>query len=127
MPLFVPPPGEGDPSKPMVDWINNAPPADLAAELMGLFGSGGPAREVVFWTDFSNWMFRQYPPRKGVLVMGPPVDRSIREAVQLLEHSELVVRYGSEHEAWRVTRLGLATLATGKEAVRQRIKDRTGM
>ena len=127
MPLFVPAPGEGDPSKPMIDWINSAPPADLAAEIMGVYGPGGPGHEILGWTYFSDWMFRQYPPRKGIVVMGPPVQRPIREAIQLLEHSELVLRFGSESESWQVTRLGLATLARGKDAVRQRIKDRTGM
>ena len=34
--------------------------------------------------------------------------------------------YTPEEPTWTATRLGLATLASGKAAVRQRIKDRTG-
>jgi hypothetical protein len=53
------------------------------------------------------------------------------EAVQLLEHAELLyVRSISDVAgacSWCATRLGLATLAEGKAAVRQRIKDRTGL
>ncbi len=57
----------------------------------------------------------------------------IREAMQLLEHAELVYvrrmpdfQDGSEVR-WSVTRLGLAALASGKDAVRQRVRDRTGL
>ncbi len=47
--------------------------------------------------------------------------------MQLLEHAELVyVSRMSESFQWKATRLGLATLANGKAAVTQRIKDRTG-
>gem|GEM_PF-5061096 len=54
----------------------------------------------------------------------------ILEAVQLLEHAELILiaditDYGDRY--WSATRFGLATLAEGKDAVRQRIKDRTGL
>lgn len=54
----------------------------------------------------------------------------ILEALQMLEHSELVyVRDISDlgSRRWQATRLGLATLASGKDAVRHRIKDRTGL
>jgi hypothetical protein len=59
-----------------------------------------------------------------------PLHGPMREALQLLEHAELI--YISEMESvpsarWRATRLGLAVLASGKTAVRQRIKDRTGL
>jgi hypothetical protein len=55
------------------------------------------------------------------------------EAVQLLEHAELVYLYlmreftTGGNGGWSATQLGLATLAKGKDAVRQRIKDRTGL
>jgi hypothetical protein len=57
----------------------------------------------------------------------------IREATQLLEHAELVyvrqvVEFQDGSEVyWSATQLGLATLGNGKAAVRQRIKDRTGL
>jgi hypothetical protein len=59
----------------------------------------------------------------------------LSEAMQLLEHAELVyVHLMNEgkiltegNAGWTVTRLGWALLANGKAAVRQRIKDRTGL
>jgi hypothetical protein len=55
----------------------------------------------------------------------------ILEAMQLLEHAELVCvawwGEGSPQPEWRATRSGFASLASGKTAVRPRIKDRTGL
>jgi hypothetical protein len=55
------------------------------------------------------------------------------EALQLLEHFELVLTapidvtgYAHKHR-WRATRLGSETMDGGKDVVRQRIKDRTGL
>lgn len=56
--------------------------------------------------------------------------RPISEALQLLDHAELVYHCHYLHpddHGWSPTRLGLATLANGKAAVRQRIADRTGL
>jgi hypothetical protein len=39
----------------------------------------------------------------------------------------LVFKMASEQECWRATRLGLTPFTAGKGAVRQRIKDRTGL
>ena len=54
--------------------------------------------------------------------------------MQLLNHAELVYECHyvmqirrEETPFWGATRFGLATLANGKDAVRQRIKDRTGL
>ena len=129
MPLFGPEPGWVDPAQPMIDWINNAPPADLAAELMTFFGPDGPRPGVrVDSSQFTQWMFRDYPKQTGLVVRARPVDESIHEAIQLLEHAELVYLRGtSDWATYNPTRLGLATLANGKAAVRQRIKDRTGL
>jgi hypothetical protein len=53
----------------------------------------------------------------------------ILEAVQLLEHAELVYesRRTEQNDHWSATQFGLATLGKGKAPVRQRIKDRTGL
>ncbi len=132
MPVFGSNPGEPDPGQSMIDWIVVAPPAELAPELMEAFSPNIPRR--VPWLgsdDFEEWMFPGYPKRTGLIVKARPVTEPILEAVQLLEHSELVyVRLMSDYGAgrsWNATRLGLATLADGKAAVRQRIKDRTGL
>ncbi len=123
--------GTADPAQPMIDWINGAPPAELAAELMQAFGPD-PTRRVPWRThyDFGEWMLRGYPKRPGLIVPARPVREPLSEAVQLLEHAELIylraISTDGERE-WSATRLGLATLADGKAAVRQRIKDRTGL
>jgi hypothetical protein len=119
-----------DPAQPMIDWMNNAPPAELAAELMSAFGPDGPrGGDAVSSYDITEWMFRDYPKQTGIFVATRPVNGSISEAVQLLEHSELIYLrwFSNDYPVWSVTRFGTATLAAGKEAVRQRIKDRTGL
>ncbi|WP_139800333.1 hypothetical protein [Mycobacterium kansasii] len=126
--MIGPDSGEPDAAQPMVDWINGAPPAELAAELMAAFDpkmSGStPALAL---SEFSDWMFRGFPRRSGLIVPARPVLEPMLEAVQLLEHSELIcVRWIINNEfRWSAPRRGLATLAEGKAAVRQRIKDRT--
>jgi hypothetical protein len=114
----------------MIDWIIDAPPAELASELLSAFAPE-LARRVPWLalSDLSDWMFRGYPQRTGIVLRARPVQEPILEAIQLLEHSELLyVRWIQDNESrWGATRLGLATLASGKAAVRQRIKDRTGL
>ncbi|MDP7703870.1 MULTISPECIES: hypothetical protein [unclassified Mycobacterium] len=125
-----PNPGEPDAAQPMIDWINGAPPAELAAELMAAFGPDAPRRvPALALSDFSEWMFRGFPPLRGLIRPARPVREALLEAIQLLEHSELAyVRWILENEfQWSATRLGLATLEEGKAAVRQRIRDRTGL
>lgn len=110
----------------MIDWINGAPPAELAVELMAAFESAaGPALGL---SDLTSWIFRGFPEQRGLIVAARPVREPITEAIQLLEHSELVyIRWIQDDEIrWSATRLGMATLADGKPALRQRIKDRTG-
>lgn len=129
MPVFGSP-GEPDPAQPMIDWINGAPPAELAAELMSAFDPEASGRATpLALSDFRDWMFRGFPARSGFILPARPVQESMLEAIQLLEHSELLyARWIQDNESrWNATRLGLATLADGKAAVRQRIKDRTGL
>lgn len=42
MPFFQPSPAELAAARPMIEWINDAPPAEVASELMAAFGAGGP-------------------------------------------------------------------------------------
>ena len=134
MPLFGPSPEEDAAAQPMFDWINSLPPGDLAAELMAAFGGGGSldAATIV------NWLFdlHGYPRlRLGAGRFLPEVPGcQVLEAVQLLEHAELVYESHlvtqmrqEDLPYWKATRFGLATMASGKAAVRQRIKDRTGL
>jgi hypothetical protein len=126
-------------NQPMIDWLNRVPPAELAAELMPGFGPNGAEPYLRDSQDFTHrsleeWLFY----RHGYPYQGTPWSRfypdgrcwPILEALQLLEHAELI--YISEIQdsgdrRWRPTRLGLSALAEGKDVVRQRIKDRTGL
>jgi hypothetical protein len=123
-----------------------ASPADLATELMPAFGPDGLKRgdkprgkgHLMQWLmdqhELSLKQLRKYagkPSRQQamyVMRLDKRLDAPILEAAQLLQHAELI--YESQHTEvaayWSATRLGLATLASGKDAVRQRIKDRTG-
>jgi hypothetical protein len=98
---------------------------------MQVFGPD-PTRRVPWLTlyHFGEWMFRGYPKRQGLVLRARPVQESILEAVQLLEHAELIYVRAISTEGerdWCATRLGVATLADGTAAVRQRIRDRTGL
>lgn len=125
-------------ARAMFEWTIGAPRAELATELMGAFGPGGP-RDSPYgdYLDTENlvdWLFIAHP-RAGKSVKGQlsQLKRPIAEAVQLLEHAELVYLYlmweftTGGNAGWSATQLGLATLANGKDAVRQRITDRTGL
>ena len=107
----------------MSQWVRGVPAGDLAAQLMPAFGPGAPARSGDGTVGLPG-LFKLLGYRDNSMV-GP-----ILEAVQLLEHAELILiaditDYGDRY--WSATRFGLATLAEGKDAVRQRIKDRTGL
>jgi hypothetical protein len=125
------------------------PTADLAAELMPAFGPDGPRHgKDLCLTDLDRWVLSQMLPqyqhrlseqslkllraltRAGgtVVPLGLEELGGIGDAIQLLEHAELVY-YSIRDErpnCWNATQLGSATLARGKAAVRQHIKDRTG-
>jgi len=91
MSLFGSNPGEPDPGHSMIDWIVAAPPAELAPELMEAFSPNIPRRVPWLGTDdFEERMFPGYPKRTGMIVAARPVTEPILEAVQLLEHAELV-------------------------------------
>jgi len=98
--------------------------------VMAAFGSDGiRAGEAVGLDELSAWMLRGYPQRSGFITAARPVGGPLREAVQLLEHCELICLLWITNDApvWTVTRLGTSTLAAGKDAVRQRIRDRSGL
>jgi hypothetical protein len=140
MPLFEPSAAELAVARPLIDWLNESPPAEVATELMAAFGPGGPTNGAGLTRDkLVEWMFRAYPkpgaPGNGMFSVNTaaqyPVGRPVLEALQLLEHAELVMYdHWFDHNypqlTWLATRLGLSTLAAGKDAVRQRIADRTG-
>jgi hypothetical protein len=122
-----------------VERMTGLPAAELAAVLMPAFGTDGPKpgdtlqlrdlAQVVLHT--CEVRFSEFSSYRDML------DQPLLEAVQMLEHAELVCvqpRYSGSGSGtrflaaeWSATRFGLATLANGKDAVRQRITDRTGL
>jgi hypothetical protein len=102
-------------------------PTDLAAELMPAFGPGGPrGGKNLNILQLVSWLLRGYRGAGGGSRRQQLVT-AVREAVQVLDHAELVqVRHlGSGGSLWNATRLGAASLANGD--YRQRIKDRPGL
>jgi hypothetical protein len=109
----------------LIDWANTAPRADLAAELMAAFGGERACRIGLRCEEIEGWLLGRS------IILSPKVKGPILEALQLLEHSELIY-YRSwdrqhSHPYWRATQLGLATPASRKDVVRQRIKERIGL
>jgi hypothetical protein len=130
------------------------PPAtDLAAGLMPAFGPDGPkGGKDLRRGDLGGWILPRMLPQyeyklsqqslkflRAFARMGTNAQALVMEldglleAIQLLEHAELVYesRRTEPNDSpaisyWSATQLGLATLASGKAAVRQRVKDRTG-
>ena len=145
MPLFAFSPEEREAAvvrvRPMLDWVHSAPVAELAVELAAAFGPNGPGRDgqAISQTALFRWLFRGHinfadNTIKNIAFQNDvekQVGSMLREAMQLLEHAELarVAWWGeaAAHAEWNATRFGLATLSSGKSAVRQRIKDRTGL
>ncbi len=128
---------DDDAARAMFEWANSVPPAELAAEFMAAFRphgySGGNDLDVSILPQFTlaKRLFREYPNTSSTRSYANKSQALVREALQLLEHAELVVSGGSSivdgDPRWSATRLGLSALASGKAVVRQRIKDRTGL
>jgi integrase len=71
----------------MLEWVTNASPAEVAAELMAAFAT---TRRVYGIMPLIEWLFREYPnpKRYSSALRGHQQQRRepIREAVQLLRH-----------------------------------------
>ncbi len=111
-----------------VDRLQALPPPELAVEIMCEFAPDGPwdGASPVTQTTLVQWA--------GGGMRGSErrdLEAPILEAMQLLEHAELVyvrqISHVNGERGWCATRFGLATLANGNDAVRQRIQDRTGL
>ncbi|TRW84710.1 hypothetical protein FK535_09435 [Mycolicibacterium sp. 018/SC-01/001] len=136
MALFEPGSAERAAAQPLIDWLTTAPPADVAVEVLAAFAAAGDV--PVTRDKLQEWLFRDHPKTYsgGLMTVNTaashPVAGPVQEALQLLEHSELIM-YESWFDqnypqlAWLLTRLGRDTLAHGKAAVRQRIAERTGL
>ena len=98
------------------------PVADLATEIMPVFGPGQPGSEVAIATgNVINYLLESYPGGPKRLSQ---LERPVREGLQMLEHAGLILvvptdTYGG---VLFVTRLGEKALAEG--TVRRYLSDR---
>lgn len=106
------------------------PTADLAAEIMGAFGGTGPKPgKPLTHNDIVKWMSEKYEfsSRAQRFIATDRLREPIREALQILEHAELVLltveTEGTDN--WRLTSKGRTTLSGGKALVQQYITERT--
>ncbi|WP_414688375.1 hypothetical protein [Mycobacterium sp.] len=107
------------------------PVADLAAEIMPAFGPGGPKPgKSLTLHQLVTWRLGQYEFSSSAkkAIAYPRLETPVREALQVLEHAELVYLTVAEESAdnWTATRFGLEALRGGKDVVAQRIKERSG-
>jgi len=118
---------EGDFAQGDFESLLGLSPEDLAEELMPAFGPDGPRHgKDVHTLQLVSWLLRRY---RGADKVSRPAEKLyalVGEAMQVLEHAELVQgrQSGDRSVHWNATRLGATALANGD--VRQRINDRTG-
>jgi hypothetical protein len=93
--------------------LNALSPSDLAGEIMAAFGPDGPKCGANVTEDhIATWLFRAY---RGASRYTARVRIAILEALQVLEHAELI-RLDNPWSApnyWCATRLGWAVIASG--------------
>ena len=107
------------------------PVADLAAELMPAFRPDGPKPgKSLTLHQLVKWKLGQYEfSSKGLRIIAyGKLETPVREALQVLEHAELVYVTVKAESAdnWQATKLGLDALRGGNDTVMQRITERTG-
>jgi len=97
----------------------SVPPEDLARVLLSAFLEGRDLSEA----KLVRWLHREYPDAAdGDTVF---LERPVREALQVLEHAELVyISFFDSPPRWRITRLGMLCLNEGEDSIRQCIEDR---
>jgi hypothetical protein len=85
---------------------------DLAAELMPAFGSDGPKPgKDLNHLVLVSWLLGGYRGAGGVSSRLQP-DRAVIEALQVLEHADLVTSRTTSPQRWNASRLGAAAWPT---------------
>ncbi|OBG97418.1 hypothetical protein A9X05_05385 [Mycobacterium sp. E3298] len=106
------------------------PTEELAAQLMAAFGPDGPKRgKPLTEYDFIKWVLRraEFTSRGQRAMSFKKLVGPVREALQVLEHSELVyLSVGGEGKLdnWHPTNRGMVALDEGYDAVAQCISAR---
>lgn len=125
MPLFGKrdQPAEDDTARVHFEQLMALSTAELAAELMPAFGTDGPKHgKDLNRLVLVAWLLRGYRGAGGVSERRE-LDKAVIEALQVLEHAELVQLRTRSPQRWNATRLGETALANGD--FRRHIKDRT--
>jgi hypothetical protein len=97
---------------------------------MQAFGAGGPKPgKPLTHRDLAEWLLDRYEfPSRGLRAVAyGKLDAPLREALQILEHAELVyLTVRSERpDTWTATSSGLEALARGKDAVSHSVLHRS--
>ncbi len=97
----------------------SVPPEALAAVLMPAFLDDRDLSEA----KLMRWLRRSFPLLEAE---DWALEKPVREALQVLEHAELIYLsvMSSSPPYWRTTRLGILCLNEGEDAVRKCIEDR---
>jgi hypothetical protein len=104
---------QGDPAREELARLNALSPADLAGELMAAFGPDGPRGGGDVTEDhIARWLFRAHP-RASPYAAAARI--AISEALQVLEHAELIRldKPWSAPNYWTATRLGCEAIENG--------------
>jgi hypothetical protein len=106
-------PVQRDPAREELARLNALSPADLAGEIMAAFGPAGPRGGGDVTEDhIARWLFRAYP-RASRYATAARI--AISEALQVLEHAELIRldKPWSAPNYWTATRLGCEAIENG--------------
>ena len=98
-----------------LDHLRSLPPDDLALEVLPALGPDGPrGAGFVRVQDICKWLMRSH--RVGLKASPMQLLIVVREALQRLEHADLVWSQQGEHGLWKLTRLGEQSLSAGTAA-----------
>lgn len=112
------------------DVLNLPPVPDLAADIMSAFGVNGPKRgQPLTQRDIVKWMVakHEFSSRAHRILAADKLNDPVREALQVLEHAELlyVTVESDAADTWRLTSKGKNARAGGKAVIQQCISERS--
>jgi hypothetical protein len=113
---------QAEAAKAEFDRLAALPPAELAVEIMPVFGPGGPkGKGPSGGINILQVMIGLLGDTPGGTKYMSQLQEAVREGLQVLEHAELVLRNTRQGGTWyNATRLGETALADG--TVQQQIQ-----